>query len=125
VEEQKEEEFISMLKRDLRRNFSGRLSMLIQKETALLELEMVSLILKMNLRFFILQTILVIQVPVVSSHAEEILIMWKLKKFNYQKISLVIVVLSKFCGKRLKVSCISALMSKSSEEKFSTVLVNA
>jgi len=112
VEEQKEEEFISMPKRDLRPKFSSRLFMLIQKETALLELEMVSLILKMNLRFFILQTILEIQAPVVSSHAEGTLIMWRQKKLNYQKISLVIVVLSKFCGKHLKVLCINALMSK-------------
>jgi len=125
VEEQKEEEFISMPKRDLRHKFSLRLFMLIQKETALLELEMVSLILKMNLRFFFLQTILVIQAPVVSSHVEETLIMWRQKKLNYQKISLVIVVLSKFCGKHLKVSCINALISKFSEEKFLTVLVNA
>lgn len=125
MEEQKEEEFISMPKRDLKRKFSSRLFMLIQKETALLELEMVSLILKTNSKFFILLTILVIQAPVVSSHVEETLIMLRQKKLNYQKISLVIVVLSKFCGKHPKVLCINALISKFLEEKFSTVLDNA
>jgi len=113
-----------MLKWDQRHKFSSRLFMQIQKETALLELEMVSLILKMNLRFFILLIILEIQAPVESSHAEGTPIMWRQKKSNYQKISLVIVALSKFCGKRQKVSCINALISKFLEEKLWTVLVN-
>lgn len=118
-------EFILTQRWAQRLKFSSKLCTLIYRETALSELEMDSLMLMMNFKFFILWIILATLAPVGNSHAVGAPIMLRQKKSDSQATWPVTAAPSSYCGKHREVLCICAQMLRFLEVKLPTVPGNA